>query len=235
MSDLKGYAAELARSSIHVQANLLISRYKGFVERDDLIQEMFVWVIAHKARVIEWLEAEDKADRLEGERALRTSLRRHGERYARQQKAASSGYDTTDEYFYEVSLVEELLPEAFGRRDGWRPTANDADTGRLSKTPLLAEGNDHWAKVSDVADALSKLSLYYFTILRYHHVMGTSIRALAESWGKSKSQMQRDLNAALWKVVRELGGSSPWEGDKSRRFRRPVMSNAQAVAALDDV
>lgn len=217
---------------VAVTSRRVASRYRGFIEADDIAQEMRIWVLTHQDKLAEWLDVEEKEDFKAGVGALRLTLRRIGEQYSRQQKAAMAGYHTTDEYFYEVAVVEDLLPEAFGDQDGWVPAIVQDTSG--NHTPrLMNEGNDRWAKVADVSSALRKVSNYDYTILEQHYRFNQTFRAIAEYLECSKSKAQRDCESALGHLVKELGGRSPWT-DKDRVYRRrSVVSNAQAQAAVE--
>ena len=217
--------------TVAVTSHQVAARYRGFVQPEDLAQEMRIWVLTHQPKVMEWLDTEDKEEIKAGVGALRVTLRRIGEQYSRQQKAAMSGYHTTDEYFYELAVIEDLLPEAFGDQDGWAPSVVQDTSG--NHTPhLMNEGNDRWAKVADVQMALKKVSQYDQVILERHYRFNETFRRIAEYLECSKSKAQRDCDNALGHLVKELGGRSPWN-DKDRVYRRSVVSNAQAQASME--
>src|SRR6266480_3745572 len=79
-------------------------RWRRWVEYDDVMMEMWVWVYGHPAKT----NALVTGDRWWLVRRLRTV----GERFARREKAARTGYLPGDEYFYSPAQVRALLPDA---------------------------------------------------------------------------------------------------------------------------
>lgn len=76
-----------------------VRRYRGFVEPEDVRQEMWAWVLARKTYV-NGLEVP----------YLGRKLQNVGEAYGRKEKAAKTGYSPSDEFFYSFAVLREMLP-----------------------------------------------------------------------------------------------------------------------------
>lgn len=213
-----------------IAARQVANRFHGYVERADLQQEMLMWCLEHPKKVSKWLDPDDAGERKRGEGALRVTLRRVGEQYARTERAEAAGFSTDDEYFYDIAVVEELLPEAFNP-DGWPPVVVKDDSGKRTKRPLN-EGNDRLSKIADVQAALRKIPEGDVWALEQHYSLGRTYVEIARDLDVSKSKVHRDCERALGWLSEHLGGRSPWD-TKERVYRRSVVSNAQAQAALE--
>lgn len=76
--------------------------FRRWVEREDVSQCMWVWVLDHQSQ-------------LEGMPTwtLRRRLKDAGIAFARKEKATRSGYHPEDEYTYSQATILKLLPDAF--------------------------------------------------------------------------------------------------------------------------
>jgi len=82
------------------------ARRYTMLEKDDIGQELWVWFVAHPRKYKEWSELEQK-DR---DKLIAKSLRNAALKYCEREKARKSGYDTSDLYYYDTSVVEAFLP-----------------------------------------------------------------------------------------------------------------------------
>lgn len=90
-----------------------LRRYRGYVEADDVAQELLVWMYGHEEKVRGWREGS-------GYKALYKALSRAAHRFCEREKAAQVGYHLSDNVGYGVSLLRELLKAALnpGRTHG---------------------------------------------------------------------------------------------------------------------
>lgn len=132
-------------------------RYSDFVEADDLRQEAAVWWYGKGQRYLATYLADDQHAR------VRLSISRWLDTYARNEKAAQSGYHPRDQYRYRPSEVADLIPIALdpdglpegGHHEGPAPHGN------------LAEGGDMLAALVDVRrglDQLAEADLHFLTL-----------------------------------------------------------------------
>ena len=85
-------------------------KYRQWVERDDITQELYAWALTRADHYAELLNEENKLQRTINEKRISWQMRRHAERYARKEKAKKSGYQIGDESFYDTLVLAQLLP-----------------------------------------------------------------------------------------------------------------------------
>lgn len=90
------------KSSVLEAVTPVYTRWGRYVEREDVTQQMWLWIAANKN------EAETAAPA-----ALVRKLRNAGERYCRKEKASRAGYDTADECYYSINQLERIVWDAF--------------------------------------------------------------------------------------------------------------------------
>lgn len=198
-----------------------LKRQYRAVERDDLVQELWVWMCSHEDKVGEWAE-----DGKRGERRLATSLRRAGRGFAIREQAAKVGYDVEDVYFYSTGQLREILPLALDR-EMWAEPGVAPETGKLSRTAAPNEGNNRLAMLCDVRSGLESGSAGDKELLWTHFGLGMPETEHAMVLGVTEDALRMRVSRALQRLQKRLGGSRP-EGlyVGSRR----TISNAQAQA-----
>ena len=91
-------------------ANTIHRRYNKHVEKDDIKQELMAWAMTRvEDHIIDLMEPNEERRR-HNEQRIAWQMKRAGERYARKEKAAKSGYQTNDEAYYESATLGQLLP-----------------------------------------------------------------------------------------------------------------------------
>ena len=181
--------------------------YKGYAEVEDLRQELLEWCLKRQDKVREWLDVEDRREYQLGIKRLSKTLNRRADKYCRQEKAKKSGYLATDEYFYTPGLVEQLLPYAF---KGEIPTKdpNNEFVSNGGGDPAL--GGGFLATMYDIRIALLKLNIGEYGMLRMRFEDGMKLEDIAEHFDVSDSTISRKINTSIRKIIKELGGESPW-------------------------
>lgn len=195
-----------AQSVITGCAHALARDYYGFTTAADISQELWVWVLKHRAKVNEWLDREEQDDRNRGAKALQKTLLRVGSVYCRREKAAQVGYLTQDEYFYTRSLVAALVQARFN--DGKMVINVVDDTPRKAK--LDSEGNDILALLSDVDRAMEVLSPDQLQLVTEVHGFDVPVQEIAERDGVTRQAVENRLNRAVDKMIKFLGGDYPY-------------------------
>jgi RNA polymerase sigma factor (sigma-70 family) len=185
-----------------------ISRnFKGYVEVDDLRQDLLEWCLRRQDKVREWLGVEDPKEYRLGIKRLSKTLNRRADKFCRKEKAKKLGYLPTDEYFYSIGLIEQLLPFAF---KGEVPTKDPAAEFVSNGAGDPATGGGFLATMYDIRLAIGKLTPGEYGILRMRYEDGLKLEQIAEYFDVSDSTVDRRINAAIRKVIKELGGESPW-------------------------
>jgi RNA polymerase sigma factor (sigma-70 family) len=178
-------------------------RFRGYVERDDLLSEGHVWALSHKNRM-EHYDTDENAKRAQY-RLLR-DLTMHMEKYARKQKAEALGYSPDDEAFYSIALVGLLLPSVLNE-DYDQPLV-DSD-GRGSVDP--AESGTWMAHRADVARAWTEatLSAEQREAIMLTQGLGMSQREAAEVVGCHQTTIEDRCRIGMKKILALLGGDKP--------------------------
>ncbi len=187
-------------------ARRLVNRFRPHIEFNDVVQELRVFVLEALPVVKEWIEKDDPAEIKKGQKRLAVSLARHGERFARRERAAILGYRQEDEWFASAAVVKELLPMVLaGGLDGMEC----AEKEQVRKPPTPAEGNNLPALIADIQAAWKAhpSSLLYSL---YGTSEPPSRARLAEQYGISEVALTKRESKALGALVDFLGGASPW-------------------------
>jgi RNA polymerase sigma factor (sigma-70 family) len=194
-------------------ASSITRRFRGFVEREDVLQECYTWAMTRAEHYATLLNEENKLQRTINEKRIIWQMRRHCERYARKEKARKSGYQIGDETFYDTALLAQLLPHVLASIiDGTvlEQAQNLINDGAPRKQPAPAEGGNLLAILIDIKKAYLKLDIEDKDILikRYHE--GATLQQLAEYLGCAVSSADRRATSSLRKLQIILGGESPW-------------------------
>ena len=204
--------ADDAEDTVHIVARSLARKYRGYVDRDDIVQELRVWCYEHPHKLMEWLDRDEPPERRRGLSALSKTLFRRGERFCRRQKGALLGYDPKeDEYFYSAAQIRELLGDWL---QGWTDHGQP-EHPKSSNKGDPAEGGNTLATFGDLADAWRCLSEDYRIVLflLYGEVFDTRQQALkraADRLGCSTRTVANRESAALRRMVDLLGGETPY-------------------------
>lgn len=199
----------------------VLGRYRGYVEKDDLIQEGQVWIWDHQDKVQEYLAMESKL----GSWALTRSLVAAMRRYAEQMKAQRAGYDPVDVMWYSSSLIEKYLSRAISEDP--EPVLSGERIGSNNVDPAL--GGSDLAQYMDVRHAwvTASLSDTERAVLAMTHDSGMSQDAIGALLGITQQVVSRTAQRAVRKLQDVLGGPEPkgcpydCECHEGRLRRRP--------------
>jgi DNA-directed RNA polymerase specialized sigma24 family protein len=181
--------------------------YKGYAEVDDLRQELLEWCFKRQDKIHEWLLVEDKREYKLGIKRLSKTLNRRADKYCRKEKAKKLGYLPVDEYFYTPGLVEQLLPFAF---KGEVPTKDPSNEFVSNGGGDPATGGGFLATMYDIRIALLKLTVTEYAMLCMRYEDSMKLEDIAEHFDVSDSTISRKINTAINKIIKHLGGESPW-------------------------
>lgn len=190
-----------------------IRRHRGYVEEDDLRQEAYLWLMENAELVAEHVD--NKAWRY-----LTSDLYRSLYKVAMKARYLRDGTEPGDYYFYTLTVLDELLPEALLGPEAVIETQEDLNHQIRAGKPINERG-DKAAMLADVQKAHSRLNEddKYLIFLRYGHV-GASDKTVAEDLGLPQTTVSYQLRRALRRMADHLGGE-PVTG-------RQAKSNARA-------
>lgn len=195
---------EIAQTSAYI----ITRNYKGFVEADDVKQELLEWSLKRNDKIQEWLSPElSKQEYRIGIKRLAKTFNRMADRYCRKEKAKKLGYSVHDEAFYSTAMVEELLPMAF---------SSDIITKDPASEYVSSGGGDpatagsFLASMYDIRIALRELTIETYEMVRMHYEDGLTLEQIGEYFNVDKSTISRKINTGIKQISKELGGESPW-------------------------
>lgn len=207
MPDYSFIAADHA--AVASATKILYSRYRGYVEFDDIQQELYVWLLKNYHKVERW---RSEYSERHAERTLVKALRNAGERYCRTEKAEQDGYAVEDEFFYSIPMIADLLALALD------PTWMEPKGIDYSEDHKRAVSADLIVMVADVGKAYAGLPEADQRLLS--EVYGKdkdpseAIARKAIEWDVSQSAAYGRIRRVVGRVRAALGGENPWKKDR---------------------
>lgn len=195
-------------------ARSIFSRYRNFVEREDVVQECWSWYYSRAEHFNQLLSEENTVQRVINEKRMAWQMKRHAERYARREKATRSGYKLTDEAFYDTVVIAQLLPHVIASvvdNTVLEQAQNLINDGQPKKQSAPAEGGNLLATLIDIKKAYLKLDVMDKDILikRYHENL--TLQELATYLECATSTADRRCQNSLRRLQNNLGGESPYQ------------------------
>lgn len=177
------------------------SRRYSMIDRDDIGQELWVWFVSHPRKYKEWSELEQK-DR---DKLIAKSLRNAALKFCEREKARKIGYDTSDLYYYDISVVEAFLPSIIS--ETYVIPVKIQDLNSKFGSGDISDGNNWLALRSDIATGYYKLSEAKQNILRLRFsVEQPDWAILAKEMDSTADGARMKVQRALNSLVKNLGG-----------------------------
>ena len=195
-------------------ANTIYRRYKTHVEKDDIKQELMAWAMTRAADHTEDLMEPIEERRRHNEQRIAWQMKRAGERYARKEKAAKSGYQTNDEAYYETPKLGMLLPFVIASIiDGTvlEQAQEMINDGQPKGSSSPSEGGNLLANLIDIKKGFLKLEQDDQTLLRMRHHESFTLQQIAGVLECAISTADRRCAQSLRRLQDNLGGLSPWQ------------------------
>lgn len=204
-------------SSVVQQLSSEYARRYAMLERDDIAQELWVWFVGHPRKYKEWLELQQK-DR---DKLIAKSLRNAALKYCEKEKARKVGYDTSDLYYYDVSVVEAFLPSIIAGTYAIPTSIQDLNAKFGSGN--LADGNNWLALRSDIAAAFGKLSDAKQNILRLRFSIDSpDWSLLSKDMDSTPDGARMKVQRAINSLTKNLGGWRPYQEDDAVETKEEV-------------
>lgn len=195
-------------SAIESASKIVASRYRGYVDFNDLSQEAFLWLVENYAKVLAWREEHSE---LHADRKVVKAMRNACERYARKEKAQMDGYEPADEFFYSIPVVANMLRLYF---DPDRLTVPSRDfSPRVTGGTPAQEGGNLMAMVADVGRAYEALPAHDKGLLVGVYGSGDpadNIQFLANEWGITTGAADMRVRRVVGRLRERLGGATPY-------------------------
>jgi DNA-directed RNA polymerase specialized sigma24 family protein len=196
-------------------ARAIHSRYKAYVERDDVMQECLSWALTRHSWIAEQLlEATDPDKRKHAESRIAWQMRRAAERYSRREKATKSGYQITDEAYYQGYTLGQLLPFVIASVvDGTvlEQIQDMIQDGQPRGSSSPSEGGNLLANLIDIKIGYTKLEAEDKILLRVRYLDSFTLQQIANHYQCSVSTADRRIDGAMRRLQDLLGGVSPFQ------------------------
>jgi hypothetical protein len=204
-------------SDVVQQLSSEYARRYNMLERDDIAQELWVWFVGHPRKYKEWLELQQK-DR---DKLIAKSLRNAALKYCEKEKARKVGYDTSDLYYYDVSVVEAFLPSIIAGTYAIPTSIQDLNAKFGSGN--LADGNNWLALRSDIAAAFGKLSDAKQNVLRLRFSIDSpDWSLLSKDMDSTPDGARMKVQRAINSLTKNLGGWRPYQEDDAVETKEEV-------------
>jgi len=180
------------------------ARKYSMIERDDIGQELWLWFVGHPRKYNEWLELKEK-DR---DKLIAKSLRNAALKFCEKEKAKKIGYDMSDLYYYDTSVIEAFLPSIIG--ESYEIPTKIKDLGGMVKTSEISDGNNWLSLRSDIASGYYRLSEAKQNILRLRFsIEQPDWTLLAKDMDSTPDGARMKVQRAINSLIKHLGGWRP--------------------------
>ena len=184
-------------------------RKYDMVELDDIKQSLYQWFVEHPNKLKEWEEIGEK----DAKNLIYRSLRNDALDYCQRWKAKSVGYETSDLFYYDATMIEALLPSVIRGDVG---VSHKLNLGGPGKPPAPAEGGNMMVMMIEIDKAYHKLSTEDRTVLFYKYAESFDYNAIATEMNLGSEDAARMRhNRAIKKLIVRVGGFRPWSDEDS--------------------
>ena len=171
-------------------------------EAEDIRQVLWVWFLTHPVKYTEWSKLPPK----DKERLIARSLRNAALKYCEQEKARKVGYDISDLYYYDPSVIEAFLPSIIGNTYEIPSKIKDLNF-KFGKSGEVTDGNNWLVLRSDIEKAFNRLAEAKQNILRIRFsVENYEWTELGKELNTSADGARMKVNRALSSLIKILGG-----------------------------
>lgn len=178
-------------------------RYK-MLERNDIAQELWMWFLTHIDKYVEWSELEQK----DKDKLIARSLRNAAITYCEYEKSKKIGYDMSDLYYYNPSVVEAFLPSIISESYEIPTKIQDLNF-KFGKGDTTDDNN--WLSLrSDIATAYYKLTEAKQNVLRLRFSIDSpDWSLLAYDMQSTPDGARMKVQRAISSLIKNLGGWRP--------------------------
>ena len=169
---------------------------------EDIKQTLWMWFVTHPVKYTEWskLPAKDK------EKLIAKSLRNAALKYCEKEKSNKSGYDITDLYYYDASVIEAFLPSIIAGSYEMPSKIKDLNF-KFGKSSEVTDGNNWLVLRSDIEKAFNQIAEAKQNILRLRFTTDNyEWTDLAKELNTSPDGARMRTIRAINSIVRILGG-----------------------------
>ena len=178
------------------------------VDADDFQQEMYVWFVTHPRKFKEWSSLEEK-DR---NKLIAKSLRNQCIKFGEKEKARAQGYDLSDIYYYDISVIEAFIPSII--TESYEMPSKIKDLGNQVKSGEISDGMNWLAMRSDIARGYYKLPAAKQLILHIRYAdEDAEWTKVADELGTTPDGARMKVQRALLSLIQNIGGKRPYHDE----------------------
>ena len=171
-------------------------------EAEDIRQVLWVWFLTHPVKYTEWSKLPPK----DKEKLIAKSLRNAALKYCEQEKARKVGYDISDLYYYDPSVIEAFLPSIIGNTYEIPSKIKDLNF-KFGKSGEVTDGNNWLVLRSDIEKAFNRLAEAKQNILRIKFsVDNYEWSDLGKELDTSAEGARKRVERAISSLIKILGG-----------------------------
>lgn len=188
-------------------------KYNDYVDKDDVAQELWMWLITRAGRVKEW-EADETINAKGLHALVARSMNNAAYDYCLREKLAKTGVEFDDLFWYTPDFIKTMLPGAL--MDDWKKI-RDLAADRMAAYKDASETGDWMAYVADLKKAFELLSEDEKTlVLEIYGRDQTSkdvVKKLHKAYGETRTAAALGMTAhrAVVKMSKFLGGLPPYK------------------------
>jgi DNA-directed RNA polymerase specialized sigma24 family protein len=141
-------------------------------------------------------------------------MRRAAERYSRREKASKSGYQITDEAYYQGYTLGQLLPFVIASvvdNTVLEQIQDMIQDGLPRGSSSPSEGGNLLANLIDIKVGYVKLEVEDKILLRIRYLDSFTLQQIANHYECSVSTADRRIDGAMRRLQDLLGGVSPFQ------------------------
>ena len=180
------------------------TRKYQMVDRDDIEQEIWIWFITHPRKMKEWEELKQK----DKDNLVAKSLRNAALKHCEKEKARVGGYDMSDLYYYDPTVIEAFLPSIMS--NSYVIPNSIQDLNNKFGSGNISDGNNWLALRSDISLAFFKLSETKQNILRLRFSIDSpDWSILSKDMDTTADGARMKVQRAINSLIKNLGGWKP--------------------------
>jgi len=174
------------------------------VDIEDIRQTLYQWFVEHPNKLTAWEEMGTRS----AKNLIYRSLRNQALDYCQEWKANSSGYESSDLFYYESDLVEALLPSVLR---GEKNITHKLDLGRISGGSAPSEGGNLQAMMIEVEAGYNKLAKEDKQVLFLRYAESMDYEAIGKELDLgSEDAVRMRNNRIVRRLIQKIGGFKPF-------------------------
>lgn len=175
------------------------------IDIEDIKQSLYQWFIEHPNKLDTWEAISNK----DAKNLIYRSLRNQALDYCQHWRAKSGGYEASDIFYYEASMVEALLPSVLrGEHSAGVGKLDLAGTGTNSAP---SEGGNLMAMMIEIDWGYWKLDKEERKVLFLRHAEALDFASIASELQLGSEDTARMRHKrAIRKLINKIGGFKPF-------------------------